>query len=104
MKQSKMMMLAIMLLSATLVLLPSAHAKGFSVYATVESVDATGNTLTTKYGKTVTTYKINKFTRVTLNGKDVKITDIVGGMSVSVTAAGGNAASRIDATDASAKK
>jgi hypothetical protein len=51
----------------------------------VASVDAAGGHVTIKEKKGDTSYQINQFTRIRVNGKNAKLEDVKAGMKVSVT-------------------
>jgi len=79
----------------------SAPRKGKAPEATkVLSVDCSANTITTKHGNDTTTYMVDSFTVITINGQKGDLTGVKPGMDVTVSAAGGGGkkATRIDAT------
>ena len=64
----------------------------------VLSVDCSANTITTKHGNDVSTYSVDNFTTIIINGQKGDLTGIKPGMEVIVNASsGGKKASRIDA-------
>jgi len=65
----------------------------------VDSVSATDNTITiTGLDSSNTTYAVDSFTTITVNGKPAKLADVQSGMKADITASG-KKASRIEVAD-----
>ena len=64
----------------------------------VLAVDLTANTITVTEGGGSKAYSVDKFTAITINGKDGKLSDVKRGMEVSVSSSSGDKATQLDVT------